>query len=64
MQYFYFRNLKETNPNDEREDTLLLRTISRANLNVFWSREPGTVSATKIDSAKLVKIGKSKGLKI
>ena len=57
-----FRNLKGCDPGIRDEDFLLLRTIRRANLDAFWSREPGTVEATRRDSRKLIKVGAQLGL--
>ena len=54
--------MKGCDPGIRDEDFLLLRTIRRANLDDFWSREPGTVEATRRDSRKLVKVGAQLGL--
>ncbi len=40
----HFRNLKGRDPNSLDQDKELLAYIRRANLDAFWSREPGTVS--------------------
>ena len=58
----HYRNLKKMDPVGDKEDVTLLRAIRRANLDAFWSREPGTVSSTKRDSLKLSKIGLDVGL--
>ena len=57
-----FRNLKVCDPGIRAEYFLLLRTIRRANVDAFWSREPGTVEATRRDSRKLIKVGSQLGL--
>lgn len=49
--------MKGCDPEIRTEDYLLLRTIRRATLDAFWSREPGTVEATRRDSRKLTMIG-------
>ena len=59
----HYRNLKGMDPTGTKADGILLRTIRRANLDAFWSREPGTVSATRRDSLKLAEIGMRLGLK-
>ena len=59
----HYRNLKGMDPTGTKDDGILLRTIRRANLDAFWSREPGTVSATRRDSLKLAEIGMRLGLK-
>ena len=58
----HYRNLKGMDPTGTKADGILLRTIRRANLGAFWSREPGTVSATRRDSLKLAEIGMRLGL--
>ncbi len=40
----HFRKLKGRDPNSLNQDKDLLAYIRRANLDAFWSREPGTVS--------------------
>ena len=57
-----FRNLKGCDPGIKEEFLLLLMTIRRANLDIFWSREPGTVEANRRDSRKLIKVGAQLGL--
>ena len=57
-----FRNLKECDPGIRAEDFFLLRTIRRANLDTFRSREPGTINSTRSDSRKLNRIGSKLGL--
>lgn len=44
------------------EDFLLLRNIRREILDPFWTREPGTIEATRRDSRKLTKVGSQLGL--
>ena len=50
------------NPVGDKADVVLLRATRRANLDVFWSREPGTISSTRRDNLKLSKIGVAVGL--
>ena len=57
-----FMNLKVCDPGIRAEYFLLLRTIRRANVDAFWSREPGTVEATRRDSRNLIKVGSQLGL--
>lgn len=35
----------------------LIKAIRRTNLDAFWAREPGMVSATKREGAKIGKLG-------
>ena len=58
----HFRNLKECNPSNTREDILLIRTIRRVNVNAFWSRESGTVEANRRESRKIVAVRNWLGL--
>ena len=57
-----FRNLKEIDPRRRSEDLLLPRTIRRANIDAFWSREPGTVNSTLRESRKVEVIGRTLGM--
>ena len=58
----HYRNLKGMDPIGVKADDILLRTIKRANLDIFCSREPGTVSATRNGSLKLAEIRMRLGL--
>ena len=58
----HFRNLKECNPSNTREDILLIRTIRRVNVDAFWSRESRTVKATRRESRKIVAVSNRLGL--
>ena len=58
----HFRNLVKRNPVKSDEDLLLITCIRRENLDAFWAREEGTVSATRRDGCKLCKAGKEMGL--
>ena len=49
----HFRNLVKRDPAKSDEDLCLIIGIRRANVNVFWAREEGTVSATRRDGWKL-----------
>ena len=55
-------NLKLMDPTRSQEDVNLLKTIRRANLDVFWAREPGIVEATKREGRKLAMLGRDVGL--
>ena len=61
---YQFRNVKIINTRDESEDLILLRTTRRANLDASQSREILIVSATKLESNNLDKIGKRVDLTI
>ena len=61
-ELYHYRNMKKMNPVGDKADVVLLRATRRANLDVFWSREPGTISSTRRDSLKLSKIGVAVGL--
>ena len=58
----HFRNLKGCDPRNVKEDILLIRTIRRANVDAFWSREPGTVEATRRESRQILVVGNRLGL--
>ena len=58
----HYRNLKGMDLTGAKAEGILLMTIRRANLYVFWSREPGTMSATRRDSLNLARIGMRVGL--
>ena len=58
----HYRNLKGIDLTGAKAERILLMTIRRANLDVFWSREPGTMSATRRDSLNLARIGMRVGL--
>lgn len=53
---YHFCNLKGLDSRKGNADAKLLRTIRRATLDTFWTREPRTVEATKIDSKNIVEI--------
>ena len=40
----------------------MIRTIRRANVDAFWSREPGTVEATRRESRNILVVGNRLGL--
>ena len=58
----HFRNLKGCNPRNIGVDFLLIRTIRRANMDAFWSREPGTVESTRRETRKIVLVSNKLGL--
>lgn len=60
--FCHFRNLVKRDPVKSDEDLRLIIGIRRANLDDFWARKEGTVSATKRDGWKLCKVGKEMGL--
>jgi len=43
----HFRNLTNRDPGQTVEDIKLMVWICRANLDAFWAREPGNVTATR-----------------
>ena len=58
----HFRNLKGSNPRANAEDFLLLRTIRRASLDAFWSREPSTVESNRREGMKIERVSEELGL--
>ena len=58
----HLRNLKGADPRRGVEDVVLLRTIIRANVDAFWSREPGTVDETLREIRKLEVISRKLGV--
>jgi len=51
--------MKNANPGINGENIKLLRFIKRANLDVFWAKESGTVSTTFRDEKKVERLSKS-----
>ena len=58
----HFRNLKGLNPRANAEDFLLLKTIRRASLDAFWSREPSTVESNRRQGMKIERVSEELGL--
>ena len=58
----HFRNLKGVDPSQRKEVILLIRTIRRANIDVFWLKELGTVKVTVRESWKIEFLRKKLGL--
>ena len=53
----HFRNLTNRDPGQSVEYVRLIVAIRRANLDIFWVRELGPVTATKRESVKIGRLG-------
>ena len=51
-----FWNIRWTDPEKSHKDVLFLRTLRQENVDVFWSRKPSTVEATRRNSKNLLNI--------
>ena len=54
----HFQNVNKRNPSPSACDQKYLKYIRRANLDCFWSREPGTVRGTFYDVKRMIKFNK------
>ena len=59
---YHFRNMKGSNLRANVEDFLLFRTIRRASLDNFWSREPSTVESNRREGMKIERVSEELGL--
>ena len=58
----HFRNITNRDPGQSVEYVKLIVAIRRANLDIFWVKEPGPVAATKREGVKIGRLGASVGL--
>ena len=61
---YHFRNLRRIDPDENNGDILLLRTIRRAIVDTFWSREHSKVETARKNSKKLLTIGERAGFDV